>query len=361
MNKHRRLLVSLVAVVAVLLVAGVVAIRLVPNLLHPAQTPKRFNASFLELFDTVSKIEGYDADKESFTAFAQQVHDTLLTYHQLYDIYHVKGVEASIKSINDNAGIGPVQVDRRVIDLLNMSKELYRLTNGKVNVAFGAVLSIWHTYREAGIDDPENAKLPPMDALREAAKHTNIDDMIIDEEAGTVYLQDPEMSLDVGAVAKGYATEQEARLIEESGRTNVLLSIGGNVRAIGTKPDGSLWHVGIENPEKDAEQKSLFTIDIADLSVVTSGAYNRYYTVDGVIYHHIIDPDTLMPANYFASVVIVTKDSGLADGLSTALYCMPYEDGLRLIESLDGTEACWVMKDGSTEMTDGFRALIQKE
>ncbi len=360
MKKHGKLFVPLIALAATVLVAGAILIVFFPDLFRRSSALKRYNASFLELFDTVSVIGGYDSSKEAFTEFSQEVHDSLLAYHNLYDIYHENDVDASIKTINDNAGIAPVHVDSRIIDLLKLSKELYRLTDGRTNVAFGAVLSIWHTYREAGIDDPENASLPPMDELREAAKHTNIDDVIIDEAAGTVYLADPDMSLDVGAIAKGYATEQEAQIIEQSGRTHVLLSIGGNVRAIGAKPDGTPWQVGIENPDKESDQKSLFTLNIDGLSVVTSGAYNRYYTVDGVVYHHIIDPETLMPAAYFASVVVVAKDSGLADGLSTGLYCMPFDEGMRLVESLDDVDACWVMNDGTVEMTDGFRALIKE-
>lgn len=356
MKKHLRLLIWLASFAALALLAALFSMKL-----RPAPELKRFDASFLELFDTVSVIDGYDESKESFAAFSQATHDALLEYHQLYNIYQENDVHASIKTINENAGITPVQVDGRIIDLLKLGKELYRMTGGKANIAFGAVLRIWHAYREEGIDNPEGARLPPMDALRAAAEHTDIDQVIIDEAAGTVYLADPEMSLDVGAVGKGYATEQAAQIIEKSGRTNVLLSIGGNVRAVGEKPDGAPWYVGIENPDKQAAERRLFTLDIAGgQSVVTSGAYHRYYTVGGEIYHHIIDPDTLMPAAYFASVVVVAGDSGLADGLSTALFCMPLEEGMRLVQILEHVEACWILGDGSVEMTDGFRALIRE-
>lgn len=321
---------------------------------------KRYEASFLDLFDTVSLIIGYDTDKDAFTAFSQKTHDALAEYHQLYDIYH-DDAAVSIKTINDNAGIAPVKVDQRIISLLQTSREINRITNGKTNVAMGAVLRIWHKYREEGIDDPSAARLPPMDMLQEAALHINIDDMIIDEDASTVYLQDPQMSLDVGAIAKGYATEQVAAAIQRSGTKNVLLSIGGNVRAIGSKPDGSPWGVAIQNPDKEAEQDRLFTLNISGLSVVTSGAYQRYYTVDGVAYSHIIDPDTLMPATYFSSVSIVTENSGLADGLSTALFCMPLDAGKALVTGLGTVEACWVLPDGTIEMTDGFAAMIKNQ
>ncbi|MFH1513276.1 MAG: FAD:protein FMN transferase, partial [Bacillota bacterium] len=295
----------------------------------------QYKATFLDLFDTVSQVIGYAADKDSYTVFSGQVKAGLAAYHALYDIYH-DGAVTSVKTINDNAGIQPVTVDKRIIGLLLECREIYDITGGKTNVAMGAVLEIWHTYRQEGIEDPENAKLPPMEALREAAEHINIDDMVIDTEASTVYLQDPLMSLDVGAVAKGYATEQVAGSIETSGRTNVLLSIGGNVRAIGAKPDGTPWSVAIQNPDLDAQQESLFKLNVTNLSVVTSGSYQRYYVVDGVKYHHIIDPVTLMPTTDFLGISVVTADSGLADGLSTALFCMPLEQGRELIESLGG-------------------------
>ncbi|HPJ02991.1 MAG TPA: FAD:protein FMN transferase [Candidatus Limiplasma sp.] len=319
----------------------------------------KYKATFLDLFDTVTQIIGYDTEKAFFETFADHWKDELATYHALYDIYHDDAV-TSIKTINDNAGIQAVTVDSRIIDLLLLSREMYDLTGGKTNVAMGAVLSIWHDYREAGINDPENAELPPMDQLIQAAKHTNIEDMIIDTEASTVYLRDPAMSLDVGAIAKGYATERIAQNIAETGRTSVLLSVGGNVRAIGEKPDGTTWTVGVQNPDLDAEAETLFNLNINNLSVVTSGSYQRYYTVDGVRYNHIIDPDTLMPTTYFIGISVVTEDSGYADGLSTALFCMPLEQGRALVESMEGVEACWVAPDGTITMTEGFEALIQQ-
>jgi FAD:protein FMN transferase len=344
------LLLLCMALLPLLLLSGCAA---------PAATEEtQYKSTFLDLFDTVSQIIGYDTDKEAFTEFASQVKEGLAEYHALYDIYHDDAV-TSIKTINDNAGIQPVVVDRRIIDLLLESREIYELTGGKTNIALGAVLEIWHQYREAGIEDPENAELPPMEALEAAAQHVNIDDMVIDEESSTVYLRDPLMSLDVGAVAKGYATERAAKTIEASGRTGVLLSIGGNVRAIGVKPDGSYWNVAIQNPDLESDQTSLFTLRIDNLSVVTSGSYQRYYTVDGVKYNHIIDPETLMPTTYFIGISVVMADSGMADGLSTALFCMPLEQGQALVASLDGVEACWVFPDGTIEMTDGFRALIE--
>lgn len=325
---------------------------------------KRYEASFLDLFDTITKVVGYAKDKDDFTQYAQMIHDKLQEYHQLYDIYNNYDGINNIKTINDNAGKAPVKVDRNIIDLLKLSKKYEKLTGGKINIAFGAVLSVWHQYRTEGLDNPDNAKLPPMDVLKEKAKHTDINDMIIDEANSTVFLKDPEMSLDVGAVAKGYATEMVSQYAKEHGFNNGMLSVGGNVRTIGSKLDGknndNTWSVGIQNPDLESNNTNLYILGLNDYSLVTSGVYERYYTVDGKQYHHIIDPNTLMPAGYFLSVSIVCKDSGIADALSTSVFNMSYEQGRKLIESLDNTEALWIFKDGSMKYSSGFQKYIKK-
>jgi thiamine biosynthesis lipoprotein len=320
------------------------------------EEPKRFEAQFLEVFDTMTTIIGYSGSKEEFTRHANSIHDNLLEYHQLYDIYHdYEGIN-NIKTINDQAGIAPVKVDQRIIDLLLFAKEAFKTTNGQMNVALGAVLKIWHEHREEGIEDPERATLPDMEQLSEAAKHTDIDQVIIDEKNSTVFLQDPEMSLDVGGVAKGFATEQVARIAEQDGLTSGLISVGGNVRSIGVRGDGNKWKVGIQNPF-ELNGQDISNINLTDASLVTSGVYERFYTVNGKNYHHIIDPDTLFPAEYYSSVSILCKDSGKADAYSK-VFNMPFEEGLALIESLTDVEALWVFPDGHVEMSSHFKDSI---
>ena len=325
------------------------------------QELKRFEATFLQLFDTVTTIVGYAQSNEEFTELAQMIHDELEIYHQMYDIYHDYTGINNIKTINDNAGKAPVKVDQRILDLLEYAKEADELTGGEINIAYGAVLRVWHDYREAGVDDPVNAKLPPMELLKERAEHTDINQLVIDEETMTVYLEDPEMSLDVGAIAKGYATERVAQDMIAKGYDHLMLSVGGNVRAIGSKPGEEAWNVGVQNPDMESEQTNLYILKLKGLSLVTSGDYQRYYTVNGVKYHHIIDPDTLMPSDYFTAVSIVTEDSGMADALSTSVYNMPYEKGLELIESLPDTEAIWILKNGEHRFSSGFQAFLPEK
>ena len=322
---------------------------------------KRYEASFLQLFDTITTIVGYAHSEEEFYEFAEAVREELELYHQMYDIYHdYEGIN-NLKTINDQAGKAPVEVDQRILDLLEYAKEADKLTGGKINIAYGAVLKVWHQYREEGVDDPQNAKVPPLNLLQEEAKHTDISKLVIDEESKTVYLEDPGMSLDVGAIAKGYATERVAQDMMAKGYDHAMISVGGNVRAIGSKPDGEAWNVGVQNPDLESEQTNLYILKLKNLSLVTSGDYQRYYTVDGKRYHHIIDPNTLMPSDYFTAVSIVTEHSGMADALSTSIYNMPYEQGLALIESLSGTEALWIMKDGEHRYSSGFHTYLPKE
>lgn len=323
------------------------------------QEKKRYEAEFLLLFDTVTQIIGYTDTEEKFSKQVNLIYDDLEEYHQLFDIYHNYDGINNMKTINDQAGIAPVKVDQKIIDLLLFSKEAYEITDGKVNVAYGAVLRIWHDHRDAGIDDPEKATLPDMDLLREASGHTDFNQVMIDEENMTVYLPDPEMSLDVGAIAKGYATEQVARKAEENGMTSGLISVGGNVRPIGVKEDGSgtPWKVGIQNPI-DQDGEDIRKINLTNASLVTSGIYERYYIVGEKSYHHIIDPETLFPAEYFLSMTVLCADSGLADALSTSVFNMPFEQGLALIERMPDTEALWVFHDGQIKTSSRFEDFV---
>ena len=187
--------------------------------------PKQYQATFLDVFDTVTTVMGYAESQEDFTETAEMAHDLLLEYHQLYDIYNdYEGIH-NLKTVNDQAGIAPVTVDARILDLLLLCRDLYADSGGKVNAAMGSVLLLWHEAREASVNDPEHAYLPEEDAIQAALEHTSFDNVVLDEAASTVYLTDPAQRLDVGAVAKGYAAGAVAAALP----TGMVLSLGGNV------------------------------------------------------------------------------------------------------------------------------------
>ena len=317
---------------------------------QPGQT--KYTATFLTLFDTVTSIVGYAETEEEFQSKAQAIHDDLLVYHQLFDIYNDYEGMNNLKTVNDHAGMAPVTVDPIIIELLLDCREYYDLTDGMVNPAMGSVLKLWHESRNDGLDDPANAKLPDAEALAQASEHMNFDSIVIDEAASTVYLTDPAMALDVGAIAKGWATQRAA----ENAPEGMLISVGGNVCATGPKTaEGDPWIVGIQDPDGG---ENLHTIYVKDGAVVTSGDYQRVYYVDGKPYHHIIDPATRMPGEYWRSVTVVCADSGLADALSTALFLLPLEDGQALAAQC-GAEVLWIDGAGDEFMTPGFGEMIR--
>ncbi len=319
----------------------------------------KYSAYSMDYFDTVITIVGYEHTEEEFDKVADEILSQFAEYHRLYSIYHrFDGLE-NLCTVNDlfDGEHRTVTVDKRIIDMLLYAKEMHDLTDGTVNIAMGSVLSLWHSYRELGMDNPDEASLPPMESLDAAAAHTDISNLVIDEENLTVTLIDPHMKLDVGAIAKGYATECVARSLEERGITGYILNVGGNVRSVGSKPNGTPWTVGVENP---TGEDYLAYLQVNGESVVTSGSYQRYYYVDGKRYHHIIHPDTLMPAEGFLSVSVICSDSGLGDALSTALFCLSKEAGLELVESMSGIEAMWVTDDGVKTVSSGWNKYVKQ-
>lgn len=307
---------------------------------------RQYSVTWWTLFDTVITVTGRAESEAAFEEEAEKIYTELEKNHQLFDVYTDYEGVSNLKTVNDHAGVAPVAVDAAIIDLLLDCRAYCEATGGRVNAAMGSVLRLWHEAREEG------TALPEEEALLEAAKHCGWDTVIIDEAAGTVYLSDPDQLLDVGAIAKGWAAQRAAEAAPEG----YLLSLGGNVCATGPKTeDGAAWVVGVNAPDGG---DYLHTLDLTKGSVVTSGDYQRCYEVDGKLYHHIIDPATLYPSEYWRSVTIICEDSGLADALSTALFVCSREEGQALLDSF-GAEAMWVDAEGEIYYSPGFEENIR--
>ncbi|NLJ34431.1 MAG: FAD:protein FMN transferase [Firmicutes bacterium] len=319
---------------------------------------KKYTSTIFATFDTVIQITAYAKSEQEFDSYFQMAAARFKQLHKLYDIYHdYEGIN-NIKTINDNAGIRPVPVEQEIIALLAFSQEWCQRTGGKTNIALGPVLRIWHNYRSAAIANPAEARLPTQGALVEASLHTDINKVVLDKARGTVFLEEEDMALDVGAVAKGFAVELVARELSAAGLKAGVINAGGNVRSLGIPPDGrETWTIGLEDPR--GERKILTSLNVGETAVVTSSGQQRHYQVDGVHFHHIIDPATLWPATYHQAVTVVTPDSGLADFLSTALFILPYEEGLELVEKLKDVEAIWITPAGEIKFTAGLEGQLK--
>lgn len=329
-----------------------------------SSTKEKFTVHLIEdeMFDTVIQFIQYTEDEEEFEKNTEIIKNEFSYYHRLFDKYKDYPGVANIKTINDAAGKAPVTVEQPVIDLLLFAKEMHEKTEGKNNIALGAVLKVWHNYRDM-YGDPEeynedntDSKIPDLNELEALRAHTDLSKLIIDDQSNSVFIEDPLMSIDVGGVAKGYATELVAKKLEEAGVTDFAINAGGNVRVSGHSygSDGKMrsWNTGIQDPFVSTNP-SVANIHITSGSLVSSGNYQRYYWHDGKKYSHIIDNDTLYPAFLYAQVSIYHKDSGTADYLSTELFLLPVDEGRKLAEKFDA-EVLWMEMDGTIHKTSDF-------
>ena len=313
---------------------------------------------FMDAFDTFIQVVGYADSEAQFDAWVEEAHQRFLHYHARYDRFYEHSGINNICTINKNAGVAPVQVDDEILDLLEFAVDCYNRTGGMVNVCMGAVTDIWHNYMKMYSLDSSDAELPPENLLREAAKHCNIEDLVIDRAAGTVFLKDPKMLLDVGAIAKGYAAQRVADALYDMGFHHFAISAGGNIVTKDAPRNGktNAWSIGITDPFDT--NKSLDSLYLTNISLVTSGDYQRFYMVGDRRVHHLTDPRTLYPADLYRAVTVLCADSGLADAASTAMFLLEREAGEALAEK-EGWEVLWVYPDGTTECTDGFAAVCR--
>ena len=308
--------------------------------------------TFAPYFDTVGQLYSYALDKEdAFNENASSVNALLERWHRMLDIYNEYEGMNNLCTVNRNAGGDPVKVDPDLIDFVLYAKDMCELTSGEMDISLGAVLRLWH---DAGT--AETTYVPSDADLAEAAKHVGFDKVEINKEQSTIRLTDPSASLDAGALGKGYASERAAELLSSKGISSYAINLGGNIRLLGAKGDGTPYIIGIRDPQNPDE--SVITLNLTDCACVTSGDYERYFTVGGVPYGHIIDKDTLRPAGYCSSVSVICKDAALADALSTALFCMSFEEGLALVSSLEDVNAIWLWLDGTINFTMGIESFM---
>ena len=311
---------------------------------------QRFSDIFIDVFDTVTIVLGYAKSQEEFQHLSRNIIRTELNHlHQLFDIFNEYPEINNLRTINNNAGLLPVEVDPVIIDLLKLSIEGYHNTGGVVNIALGPVTSIW---REAMVSGGEQA-VPPMEKLLAAGELTDINNVIIDEENNTVFLRYEGMSLDVGGIAKGFAIELATQKALDAGFESFTLNVGGDVR-VAYGPLGGIrdsWGIGIENPLEAGEM--IDAVFVTHNSVFSSGDYLRYFIVDDVRYHHLIDPRTLKPATRHRSAAVIYPHAGIADILSTAAFILDANEAKALLANF-GAEAIWVLPDGDIILTEGF-------
>lgn len=324
----------------------------------------KFSFDYFDSFDTLVKATGYFFTQEEADKFDKKLAERLKYYDNLFDCHKEHEGVNNVYTINKMAGKEKVKVDAALLDLISQSKTLGLKYDSRVNIAFGAVIEPWEkSMTEALENDELKAATPDIEVLKERAKYASLNNIIIDKEESTVYITDERTKINLGSVAKGYAVELICNELKDEGYDSVVISAGGNVKTIG-HPNGETkrkWTIGVENPYSASEMKEgdseiydiLYTMDKA---IVTSGDYQRFfYGLDNVKYNHIIDTRTLSSARNFTAVTVITKDSGIADFLSTLLFTLTYEEGAEVIKDFPDTEALWINFDNTEFYTDGLK------
>lgn len=294
--------------------------------------------------DTLVELKLYSYPNQDKDRLIQGAFDEITALENTLSM-HIEG--SDIDNLNQNAGIKPTQVSSLTYRVLSDSLFFSEKTEGLFDVTSGPLIKLWAIDPPDG-HYPSSAELDAVLPLIDYHKIQFLGD-------NTIELADQGMILNLGAIAKGTIADEVKAYLLGRGVTSALINLGGNVLALGSKPDGSSFVIGIQDPES-ARGNYLLSIKIDDESVVSSGDYERYFVYDGKIYHHILNPKTGFPAETnIKQVSIVTANSQTADGLSTSVLLLGVHKGIQLIESLEGVEAILITKDHYIYFTEGLR------
>lgn len=324
------------------LMAIILTISLLFGLVGCTSTKQEDPISRTELFmGTAIKITLYDNRNE---AILDKVFDKVI---EIEDLVSINKENTEIYNLNKNAGIKPVKLSDTSFNIIKKGLEYSEISSGAYDISIGPLVKLW------SIGLP-NAKVPTQEEIDEIIKNIDYSNVKINESTREVYLSKEDMQLDLGSIAKGYAADEIVKLLKDEGVEKAIIDLGGNIYALGQKNDNKNWNIGIQNPFDD-RGNALGVIEVSNKSVVTTGTYERFIEKDGVKYHHILNPKTGYPYKTdIAGVSIVADKSVDADALSTLIFTKGLEEGFKLVESIDGVDAVFIMNDKSVYVTENL-------
>jgi thiamine biosynthesis lipoprotein len=254
---------------------------------------------------------------------------------------------SDIWRLNRAAGKKPVEVSGETLALLKAAKEYGRLSSGAFAATIRPLTALWNVTRPG-------AEVPDAEAIDDTKELVRDDDLMLDEASSTAFLKRPGQSVDLGGIAKGYIADEVKKIIDKNGVRSAIIDLGGNIVAVGTRPDGGPWQIGIQNPA-DVRGSYIGSVCVSDETVVTSGVNERFFMKDGVCYHHIIDPRSGYPASSgLLSVTIVERSSMDADALTTAVFVLGIEKGAELLKS-QHADAVFTTNEHKIFVTEGMK------
>ncbi|MDK2990775.1 MAG: FAD:protein transferase [Clostridiales bacterium] len=296
------------------------------------------------LMDTLMELTAYGPNGE------KAIDAAMKRIKEIDVLMSVSSETGDVYKINKAAGQDPVKVSDETMYVVQAAQHYSQLSEGAFDITIGPLVSLWGIGKKEEV--PSQAAIDSTKALVDYRK------LRIDASAGTIGLPERGMSVDLGAIAKGYAGDEAVRIFKEYGVKNGIISLGGNVVVVGTRPDGKPWRVGIQNPFKPTGNYAA-VVKETDKTVVTSGTYERYFIKDGKRYHHILDPSTGYPAdNGLASVSIIAGKSIDADALSTTVFLLGPEKGMEIVEDLPNIECIMITNDKRITVSSGLQDKI---
>lgn len=291
---------------------------------------------------TVVKVTLYDSND------SKVLDNAFKKVEEIERLVSANETNTELDSINKASGKSAVKVSSTTFEIIEKGLEYSSLTNGNFDITVGPLVKLWNIGQE-------DAKVPTDEEIQKILPLIDYKDVELNKQEITVFLKNENMSLDLGAIAKGYTADEVVKVLSENGINSAIVDLGGNVYAHGVKPSGDTWTIGIQNPFS-TRGDIIGTIKIYNKTVVTSGIYERYIEKDNVKYHHLLNPHTGYPfENDIAGVTIITEKSIDADALSTATFAKGIDAGLAFIDSLDNVDAIFVSKDNKVYITDGIR------
>lgn len=292
----------------------------------------------LNYMDTVIDIKLYSSDEKEATTIISEIEKIYKYYHELTDRYNAYEGINNIYTINHTSEITQMEINQDLYNILDYSINWYYKSNGLFNVNIGKLTDLWKVYRDNQTGIPTADELYRLSGL-------DIKNIVLYD--GNKILTG-NVNLDLGGIAKGYATEVVHHYLKSIGFERYLINAGGTVLA-GVNSEGNKYKVGLQDPDnasailKDGDEE--IKLNLSNAIVTSSGGYERFYEFNGVRYHHILNPNTKMPANNMKSVSVITDNAMLGDVLSTTLFLMSVEDGQKFIENFDNVEAIWYTND----------------
>ncbi|MBD8071437.1 FAD:protein FMN transferase [Bacillus sp. PS06] len=301
------------------------------------------------LMGTVVTVKIYDEGKE---AVLEPVFHRIEELARQITMNEENEDESEVTRINKMAGIEPVKVSEDLYKLIESGKQYSQIADGTFDISVGPLTSLWHI----GYSD---AKKPDESEIQEVLSLIQYEDIELNEDNQTVFLKQSGMKLDLGAIAKGYITDEVLAVLKENQVETAIIDLGGNVYVMGKNTSGKDWTIGIQDPFSPRGE-IVGRIAESNISVVTSGVYERYLEVDGVKYHHILNPKDGYPySNDIAGVTIISDKSMDGDALSTSVFSKGIEDGMAFIEEIEDAEAIFISHDKKISMTSGIKKQFE--